>query len=74
MGMFDSVWFNCPSCGERRSIEAQSKAGDCSLHDYETNNVPPKIALDIDGSAVTCSKCNASFTVGAQVCVMLMLR
>jgi len=44
MGMFDSVWFNCPNCGER--MEAQSKGGECYLNNYTPEAVPMDVALD----------------------------
>ena len=44
MGMFDSVWFACPNCGER--MEAQSKGGECLCNDYSPNQVPYDVATD----------------------------
>lgn len=44
MGMFDSVWFECPNCKSR--IEAQSKGGDCYLNNYTPDKVPYDVARD----------------------------
>lgn len=52
MGMFDTVYFNCPSCKAR--IEVQSKAGHCKLGTYKSRSVPPEIARDIHGKTVYC--------------------
>ena len=37
MGLFDEVYLHCPECGE--IIEAQSKAGECSLRAYTEDSV-----------------------------------
>lgn len=57
--MYDSVIFTCPKCSN--PIEAQSKAGDCHLHDYPSSAVPIKIAKDVEGDAVWCEHCNESY-------------
>jgi hypothetical protein len=51
MSLFDRVWVKCP-CGQ--SLAFQSKAGDCSLNDYELSNVPVKIAGDLIGESERC--------------------
>lgn len=61
MGMFDSVWFRCPKCEE--DMEAQSKAGECSLIDYRSSSVPESIAKDIAGEWVYCKKCKTSYQI-----------
>ena len=38
MGMFDTVWVNCPYCNERTGI--QSKSGPCTLEEYEIETAP----------------------------------
>lgn len=55
MGMFDSVHVKCPHCGE--FVEFQSKAGDCILRDYQPDDVPSDIALDVDGKVSECQNC-----------------
>jgi len=61
MGMFDSVCFKCPDCGE--AVEVQSEAGDCRLATFDPLRVPLGIASDIDGEDAWCPKCNKSYTV-----------
>ena len=46
MGLFDSVWFKCPSCGNE--IEAQSKGGECYMRNYRASSVPIDVALDAE--------------------------
>lgn len=62
MGMFDSVMFRCPECGNR--IEEQSKVGDCLLHTFDSHEVPTDIAADIDKCVVFCENCKGDFVIG----------
>ena len=55
MGCFDSLIVPCPGCGD--SVEFQSKAGDCSLARYTVQDVPLKIAQDLDGEVRHCHDC-----------------
>ena len=54
MGMFDIVYVECPECS--RMIEFQSKAGNCNLDRFTKRDVPPVIAIDLDGESELC-KC-----------------
>jgi hypothetical protein len=65
MGCFDSVYIRCPEC--REQVEFQSKAGDCLLESFNEDNVPSKVALDINGEDETCPKCGIMFTVVAEI-------
>ena len=56
MGCFDSVYADCPKCGEQ--IELQSKAGHCHLDSFPAYNVPVIIASDVNGDSVFC-ECGA---------------
>lgn len=67
MGMFDRVWIGCPKCGN--SIEFQSKAGDCTLADYNLDAVPTKIAGDIIGDEELCPKCHSLIKIGGKVLI-----
>ncbi len=61
MGMFNTVIFNCPKCGE--SFEGQSKTGCCSLKTFHQSNVPVADVsglVDRDG-LVYCSECSHPF-------------
>jgi len=64
MGMFDEVNFHCTNCGE--IIEAQSKAGDCSLSTYGIHDMPPAIAADLNGQSFICPKCDKVNTIRVQ--------
>jgi hypothetical protein len=62
MGMFDTVWINCPRCGEQ--YEAQSKGGGCTLKDYNIWDAPQDVLSGVnDTYPFVCSKCHSSFRV-----------
>jgi NMD protein affecting ribosome stability and mRNA decay len=61
MGLFDTVLFTCPECGEK--VEKQSKAGDCYLAEISQSQVPIEIAQDILGQLVKCDDCNFYFHI-----------
>lgn len=67
MGMYDSVFGDCPEC--RASVEFQSKAGNCTLHEYELSSIPTDIAADLDGDIETCKHCGCvcSIHLGAPI-------
>ena len=53
MGMFDSVYIDCPECGEE--VEFQSKAGDCVLASYSKGDaIPMTIVADLSGELSSC--------------------
>ena len=53
MGVYDSVLFHCPFCGE--GFDIQSKVGDCQLHTYKLDKVPLSIAKDVSMERVKCA-------------------
>lgn len=57
MGMFDSVYATCPTCGSE--IEFQSKGGRCCLASYRPDNAPLNVLSDVigDREAQSCQKC-----------------
>lgn len=61
MGMFDSVFAACPSCGEL--VEFQSKAGPCDLKRYLASSVPAVIAMDLMGERENCRKCGGTVSL-----------
>jgi hypothetical protein len=61
MGMFDRVFARCPSCGG--TVEFQSKAGECLLINYTLREVPPEIAIDLDGQQECCEKCGSVVSI-----------
>ena len=63
MGMFDSVYVECPYCGS--SNELQTKRGECILGNYSLDNAPPQVLLGIKGNQ-ECYKCGELFNVGVQ--------
>lgn len=47
MGMFDSVFVDCPHCGIKS--ELQTKQGKCILGKYDLVNAPPEVLLGVAG-------------------------
>jgi hypothetical protein len=67
MGMFDSVLGPCPNCGNL--LEFQSKAGDCELHKYPFDAVPPEIAKSLAGDFIMCDKCRHEYALTPRVTI-----
>ena len=63
MGMFDSVYFTCPTPKCKNRIEVQSKAGECILETFDEDYVPYEIAKDIKGDPAYCPVCKKHFRV-----------
>lgn len=61
MGVYDSVFFKCPKCGE--DIEEQSKAGACLCRNIEPEEVPFEIAVDLVNTECKCYSCGSSFQI-----------
>lgn len=61
MGMFDSVYFDCPYCNHK--TEAQSKSGPCTLETYSSAAVPLTVALDLLSGRgyLECSNCDRRY-------------
>lgn len=53
MGMFDTLYVECPECGREQGI--QTKAGMCTLADYTVENAPNTVIADMDGEWFSCS-------------------
>jgi len=64
MGMFDSLYVDCPKCGKR--IEFQSKAGRCHMDEYTLSNCPPHIGGDLIGETRSC-ECGHKVTIRGAV-------
>jgi hypothetical protein len=61
MGCFDSVWLECPNCGER--VEAQSKGGACIQGDYTLHDAPDDVITDVNRHAPFRCECGQTFKV-----------
>lgn len=71
MGLFDTVTFPCPDCGEQ--LEFQSKGGECGMYTYDgREKVPVGVASDLGGS-VMCRSCGHTFTAKAKKTVRVKL-
>ncbi len=59
--MFDTVIFKCPNCGS--DIEEQTKAGECILSTFNSNEVPIDIARAMFDEIIHCYECEKNYRV-----------
>lgn len=55
MGLFDSVYEGCPTCGQ--PIEFQSKEGECYMHSYTLESAPTEVLRDVLNDPQYCRHC-----------------
>lgn len=55
MGMFDSVYADCPECGS--AVEFQSKEGECYLNNYTIETAPTEVLRDVINYPRYCRDC-----------------
>jgi hypothetical protein len=63
MGMFDSLYVDCPGCGAENSIEFQSKSGPRMMGIYHRRNIPTNVAFGINGTISQCKACTGYFKI-----------
>ena len=61
MGLYDSVWVECPNCGKEN--EFQSKSGECNLFDYTLENCPDNVLEDVNRHSPYYCECCALYEV-----------
>ena len=72
MGMFDTVHYNCPTCGSAN--EYQSKMGGCTLTDYylDGSKIPIMVLADVvdqsEKGELYCELCGNQVKVKLQAC------
>lgn len=57
MGMFDSLYMDCPNCGHKKSLEFQSKSGECLLNEYTVENIPNEVLAGLHSYGSKCRNC-----------------
>lgn len=75
MAMFDTVFVPCPRCGALK--EYQSKAGDCTLEEYNIYDAPLAILADIQEGCAwpknnRCYECDYEFKILVQKMVQVL--
>jgi len=65
MGMFDSFHIKCPKCG--KELEFQSKSGACAMFNYRKSNLPPEVAVGINGDIVECEFCRTNLELKCKI-------
>ena len=62
MGLYDSLYITCPSCGNE--VEFQSKAdAERYFRSFTFDNVPSVILFDLNYRIEQCSKCLCSIQI-----------
>lgn len=61
MGMFDTVYVNCPECGKEH--EFQSKSGECLLRNYSLQDAPDDVMANVNRHSPCYCECGAVFEV-----------
>lgn len=62
MGCYDTVRVPCPECSA--IYLAQSKGGDCRLNEYDLDEAPADVMMDVNRHApFTCGSCGLVFVV-----------
>lgn len=56
MGMFDSVYVDCPHCGAK--VEFQSKEWHCNLDSFSLSDAPVPVLYDIMNEPEHCERCD----------------
>lgn len=55
MSCFNSIWVDCPRCGN--PVEFQSKSGTCSMASYSIHHMPAEDFAGIAGNQECCDDC-----------------
>ena len=55
MGLFDSVYADCPTC--EKPLEFQSKSGECGLNNYTVADAPTEVLWDVLNEPNFCRHC-----------------
>ena len=61
MGVYDTVWVKCPKCGFENDF--QSKSGDCILANFNLDNCPENVLLNVNRHSPCVCKCGAVYDV-----------
>ncbi len=65
MGCYDSLYIKCPNCG--KELEFQSKSGASAMFNYKKSNLPPEVAVGINGVIVECQFCRNNFKLKCNI-------
>lgn len=62
MGVYDTVWVECPSCSHKNDF--QSKSGECILEHYSLEDCPDNVLHNVNRHApIECDNCGAKYEV-----------
>ncbi len=67
MGLFDSVWVECPNCGTTNEFQSKGSE-DCYLRSFTLSNAPEDVLSDVNRhSPISCRKCSTTYEVALTV-------
>jgi hypothetical protein len=69
MGCYDTVILRCPKCGD--PYYAQSNSGECLLREYDLDNCPQDVLVDVNRHAPFACDCGAVFHVALKPEIVL---
>lgn len=58
---YDTVYFECPKC--KSKIEKQSKQHECILANFDANEVPIEIGVDLNDTEIMCEHCETWYEI-----------
>ena len=70
MGMYDTIYADCPLCKERNGLGFQTKTGECTLASYTLENAPLEVLQDryrLFERGTICQKCNKRFKLNVEI-------
>lgn len=70
MGMFDTIYVNCPNCGEQN--EFQTKSGQCTLECYTLEDCPSDALYNANRHSPNECSCGASLSIDINRRVVLV--
>jgi len=65
MGMFDSLYIECPNC--KNEMEFQSKSGPCGLLCKYKDDLTTDIAIGMNGDIVKCKNCGKNIKLYCEI-------
>ena len=72
MGLYDSLFMQCPGCHAQNGLEFQG--GGDSLREFTPVDVPNALLMSMDGDRAKCRECGVEFVLGARVVTAVLQR
>lgn len=63
MGIYDSIYIECPECGNPLEIQSKRAPGGPSMITFHRDEIPASVAVDINGDESYCNICGCTWKV-----------